>query len=87
MVEGGRRWNKDLIQLTFNAQDAASILQIPISQLGLKDKLVWQHTCNCSFSVNSACGWLAAQETYISHQSESSTSAARVQSCGRKHGR
>lgn len=40
MVAGGKQWNKDLIQQTFNEYDTNTILQIPISQLGLKDRLV-----------------------------------------------
>lgn len=79
IVEGGRRWNNNLIQFTFNKPDADAIVQIPISQLGSKDKPVWHHTRNGRFLVDSAYNWLANQDTQASTLPESSTSKARVQ--------
>lgn len=41
-----RRWNSTLIHRLFNQENAATILQMPINRMGMKDKLIWTHTQN-----------------------------------------
>lgn len=41
MGEGGKRWNAELIHSIFSTRDATAIVQTPISQIGVKDRLVW----------------------------------------------
>lgn len=54
MCAESHSWNVGLVQSLFSQKDSSAILQTPISQLGLHDKLVWQHTQQGQFTVASA---------------------------------
>lgn len=79
MVQEGRRWNVELITRLFNQQDVAAILQIPLSMLGVKDKLIWMYSNNGLYSVSSAYSLLARQKSQPAIQPESSCHRAQEQ--------
>lgn len=71
MLSGSKVCNAELISRVFSRRDAEAILQIPISHLGQKDRLVWQFINNGIFSVNSAYQWLARQKRQAINEPES----------------
>ncbi|GER34267.1 pol polyprotein [Striga asiatica] len=54
IIPGRKQWDKYLICQSFHPVEATNILHIPISQCGVKDKLVWHGTKNGKFSVKEA---------------------------------
>lgn len=54
ILSDSNNWNQQLIKEVFWETEAELILNIPISQTGRKDKLVWYLTNNGLFSVKSA---------------------------------
>jgi hypothetical protein len=49
-----KRWNKSLIEQHFMREEVEAILNIPLSPLLPKDRLIWRCTKNGEFSVRSA---------------------------------
>lgn len=45
------QWNQGLIKQIFSLEEAAVILQVPISHYGAPDHLIWMHTKNGYFTV------------------------------------
>lgn len=52
-------WDRELIHSIFNKVDAEAIIQLPVSIMGVKEKLVWMHTQHGKYTVKSAYSWLA----------------------------
>lgn len=46
-------WNAQLLNQLFCAQEASAIRKVPVSSLGLTDKLVWHATKSGQYSVQS----------------------------------
>lgn len=49
----GKGWNKELINHLFSHIKASSKMSMPISSLGLIDRLIWKHSPNGQYSVQS----------------------------------
>lgn len=82
MTSDGKTWNLDLIRRIFIKGDAEAILHTPISQLGTRDKLVWNHTRNGILSVDSAYQWITNQQ--MPDKPESSTCVAKERNMWRR---
>lgn len=72
MLHNGRSWNADLSSNLFTETDAASIMQMPISKVGAKDKLIWIHSPNGQYTVNSCYQWLSKWKHQTRQQPEGS---------------
>lgn len=46
-------WNEELLYQLFSEKECLSIQKIPVSSLGLTDKLIWHSTKNGQYSVKS----------------------------------
>lgn len=58
MIEfGNMDWEADLIQETFNYDDARAILAIPLSVRLLEDTISWAFTDGGVFRQNGVYGW------------------------------
>lgn len=62
ILPGTSSWNSELITSLFNSTESAAIMQIPISSIGLKDRLKWTHSPRGQFSVDSAYSWISSQK-------------------------
>lgn len=47
--EGG--WNKELLKQLFTEEEVTNIIQIPVSSLGTKDRLIWMPSRNGQYTV------------------------------------
>ncbi|OMO75802.1 hypothetical protein COLO4_25871 [Corchorus olitorius] len=54
LLDGGRRWDLELIEEWFNVEDALAIRQTPLSQFGAPDMLIWHEDSLGQFSVRFA---------------------------------
>ncbi|XP_004305156.1 PREDICTED: putative ribonuclease H protein At1g65750-like [Fragaria vesca subsp. vesca] len=63
-------WNRNLVNILFDASDAELILSIPISSRGRADRLVWHHDAKGAFTTKSAY-WQAAQWLHSSASTSS----------------
>ncbi|WP_288831198.1 hypothetical protein, partial [uncultured Paraburkholderia sp.] len=53
----GEGWNKELLNQLFSEEEKKAILNIPVSSLGLKDRLIWQATKDGQYTVASGYKW------------------------------
>lgn len=53
MNQEGEDWNKELVKNLFSYTKASTILSVPVSSLGMKDRLIWKHTPNGQYSIKS----------------------------------
>lgn len=72
MKPGGRGWDKKLIYSIFHKADAEAIVQLPVSIMGEKDKLIWRHSKHGNYTVTSTYWWLAHQRDSFDQQPKSS---------------
>ncbi|WP_157056330.1 hypothetical protein, partial [Candidatus Burkholderia verschuerenii] len=49
----GEGWNIELLRRLFSEEEVNAIKQVPVSSLGVQDRLVWCHTKNGQYSVSS----------------------------------
>lgn len=49
-----REWKRELISTTFHAEDAESIVKIPLARLPNDDELVWVDDQSREFSIKGA---------------------------------
>lgn len=54
MTIDGKAWNEELLVKLFWQSDSDTIKNIPISQVGNKDKLVWNYNSQGVYTVKSA---------------------------------
>lgn len=54
MDESDRHWNQQMLCQLFSPSDVDAILQIPISQYGTSDHLIWMHSKDGIFTVSLA---------------------------------
>lgn len=49
MRQEKKGWNQRLLRNLFSETEVAGILSLPLSSLGMQDRLIWKHTPNGSF--------------------------------------
>lgn len=75
MNQEGEGRNKELLRNIFNPAEVSTILSIPVSSLGMKDRLVWKHTPNGQYSVKSGYKVVNEREKKAKGDEGSSTKA------------
>lgn len=83
MCVRGKRWNSEIFSL-FSKEEAESIIQIPINQLGLSDKLVWHHTIRGNYWVAFGYSQQVKVWNHFSSEQESSRNREEEQSMWRR---
>ncbi|BFG20220.1 hypothetical protein CerSpe_064940 [Prunus speciosa] len=48
---GTQTWNRDLVMLCFNGEEAQTILSLPTSRWGCEDKMIWHFSAHGGYSI------------------------------------
>lgn len=69
----GLGWDNELLESLFNTEEVSLIKEIPVSVVGIKDRLVWRHSKDGQYNVKSGYQLASERAAYSRNKAESTS--------------